>query len=93
MGFVVDKVTLGLVFSEYSNFFLHSLPSIIRSWYNMPNSGRRTMWTQASPHSKEFKKKELSQLRSKQEMILEGDVAVTWKLQRIEQSEGKEDKL
>jgi hypothetical protein len=33
----------------------HSSSSIIRGWYNRPNSGRRTKWTQVSPHPKELK--------------------------------------
>jgi hypothetical protein len=45
VGFVVDKVALGQVFSEYFGFpcqspfhqFLHKSPSpIIRGWYNRP---------------------------------------------------------
>jgi hypothetical protein len=30
--------------------------SIIRSWYNRPNSGRRTKWTQSHPTSRNYKK-------------------------------------
>jgi hypothetical protein len=56
MGFVVDKVALGQVFSEYFDFpyqfsfhrLLH-LSSIIWGWYNRPVSGRRIKWTQSHP--------------------------------------------
>jgi hypothetical protein len=50
VGFLVDKMALGHVLSEYfgfpanlhaTNFF--TIPSpIIRGWYNRPVSGRRT---------------------------------------------------
>jgi hypothetical protein len=30
----------------------HSSSSIIRGWYNRPNSGRRTKWTQSHPTSR-----------------------------------------
>jgi hypothetical protein len=33
------------------------LSSIIRGWYNRPNSGRHTKWTQSHPHPKKLKKK------------------------------------
>jgi hypothetical protein len=52
VGFVVDKVALGLAFSEYlvSPANLHSIKfSIIiitRAGYNRPISGRRAEWTQ-----------------------------------------------
>jgi hypothetical protein len=55
VGFVVDKVPLGQVFSVL-RFSLpivspptapHSSSSIIRGWYNGPDSGRRTKWTQS----------------------------------------------
>jgi hypothetical protein len=54
VGFVVDKVTLGLVFSEYfgspcqSSFhqLLHTHHLyIVRGWYGRPVSGRRAKWT------------------------------------------------
>jgi hypothetical protein len=35
----------------------HSLSSIIRGWYNRPNSGQRTEWTLVSPNPKKLKKK------------------------------------
>jgi hypothetical protein len=53
VGFVVNKVALGQVFSEYFGFpcqFLSS--SIIWGWYNRPISGRRTKWTQFYPASR-----------------------------------------
>jgi hypothetical protein len=34
-----------------------SSPSIIRGWYNRPNSGRRTKWTQSHPHPHETETK------------------------------------
>jgi hypothetical protein len=56
-GFVVDKVALGQVFSEYFDFlcqssihrllYIHHL--VIWGWYSMPISGRRTKWTQSHP--------------------------------------------
>jgi hypothetical protein len=53
---VVDKVALGLVFSEYFDFpcqfsFHQLLPysSVIRNWYNRPVNGRRPKWTQSRP--------------------------------------------
>jgi hypothetical protein len=51
LGFVVDKVALGQVFSEYFGFhrLLPRSSSIIRGWYNRPISGRRTKWTQSRP--------------------------------------------
>jgi hypothetical protein len=55
MGFVVDKVALGQVFSEYFGFLWQSpslaifIPpispqssSLIRGWYSRPVSGRST---------------------------------------------------
>jgi hypothetical protein len=38
--------------------------STIRGWYNRPISGRRTKWTQVSPHPQETTKKKGSCLRS-----------------------------
>jgi hypothetical protein len=56
VGFVVSKVALGQVFSEYFSYpyqsfhrLLHTSSSIIRGRYNRPNSGRRTMLTQIQP--------------------------------------------
>jgi hypothetical protein len=34
---------------------LHSSSSIIRGWYNRPNSGRRTKWTQLHPAPRNLK--------------------------------------
>jgi hypothetical protein len=63
----VEKVALGQVFSKYfgfpCQFSFHRLPLIIiiiiiiiiiRGWYNRPNSGRLTEWTQShrSPRNK-----------------------------------------
>jgi hypothetical protein len=60
VGFVVEKVALGQVFSEYFGFpcqfsfhrllhiHHHSSP-IIRGGYNRPISGRRAKWTQSHP--------------------------------------------
>jgi hypothetical protein len=51
-------MALGQIFSELLRFPLpilmtptatHSSSSIIRGWYNRPNSGRRTKWTQSHP--------------------------------------------
>jgi hypothetical protein len=47
----------GRFFSGYFGFpcqfsvhrLLHTLSSIIRGWYNRPNIGRRTKWTQSHP--------------------------------------------
>jgi hypothetical protein len=36
----------------------HSSSCIIRGWYDRPISGRRTKWTQVSPHPKEQKRKD-----------------------------------
>jgi hypothetical protein len=55
VGFVVDKVSLEQVYSEYFSFPLPILipptaphsSSIIRDWYNRPVGGRRTKWTQS----------------------------------------------
>jgi hypothetical protein len=56
----------GHIFSEYFGFpcqfsfhrLLHIHQSfIIRGWYNRPNSGRRTKWTQSLPTTKKLKKK------------------------------------
>jgi hypothetical protein len=35
-------------------------PSITRDWYNMPNSGRRTKWTQSHPNSWNWKENYVS---------------------------------
>jgi hypothetical protein len=54
MGFVVDKVALGQVFSEYFGFPPHStkfsIITITRGRSNRPFSGRRAEWTQFGPH-------------------------------------------
>jgi hypothetical protein len=57
VGFVVDKVALGQVFSEYfgfpcqSSFHQFSIIIIItRGRYNRPFSGRRAEWTQLGLH-------------------------------------------
>jgi hypothetical protein len=57
VGFEMDRVALGQVYSE--NFSLFSLPvvpptaphssSIIRGWYNRPNTGRHAKWTNHQP--------------------------------------------
>jgi hypothetical protein len=61
VGFVVDEVALGHVFSAYFGFPLpilipliapQSPSSIIWGWYNRPISGRRTKWTQSHPMRK-----------------------------------------
>jgi hypothetical protein len=68
VGFVVDKVVLEQVCSEYFGFLclsLHPLlnthhhpSSLINSvWYNRPNSGGRTKWTQTRLTLKKKKKK------------------------------------
>jgi hypothetical protein len=58
VGFMVDEVALGHVFSEYVGFPCkfsfypttpHSSSSIIQGCYNRPISGRRTKWTQSHP--------------------------------------------
>jgi hypothetical protein len=59
-GHVVDKVALGQAFSEYFDFpckfsfhqllHTHHQPSS-GGWYNRPNSGRCTRWTQYHPNS------------------------------------------
>jgi hypothetical protein len=62
VSFVVDKVVLGQVFSEYFDFPLPiRIPtiapqlSIIWGWYNRPISGRHTKWTQSHPTPREKK--------------------------------------
>jgi hypothetical protein len=58
VGFVVDKVALGRVFSEYFGFptNIHSnkfsIIIITRGRYNRPISDRRAEWTQldSNPH-------------------------------------------
>jgi hypothetical protein len=65
--FVVDKVALGQVFSEYFGLpcqfsfrrLLQSPSSIIWGWYNRPISDRRTKWTQSHPHPKKLKEKKI----------------------------------
>jgi hypothetical protein len=63
--FVVDKVALVQVFSEYFGFpcqfsfyevpiATYSSSSIIRGWYNKPVSGRRTKWTRSHPTPRIF---------------------------------------
>jgi hypothetical protein len=66
VGFVVDKVASGQVFSEYFGFPCHSFPNfsiltITRGRYNRPVSGRRAEWTQFGLHPPlcKFKKKKL----------------------------------
>jgi hypothetical protein len=56
VGFVVDKVALGQVFSEYFGFPCQSsfhqkftIITITRSRYNRPFRGRRAEWTQFHP--------------------------------------------
>jgi hypothetical protein len=56
VGFVVDKVALGQVFSEYFCFPANShstdcstLIYMNRGWYSRPVSGRRAEWTQSHP--------------------------------------------
>jgi hypothetical protein len=53
VGFVVNEVALGKVFSEYFGFPLEIITatsphssSIIRGWYNRQNTSQRTRWTQ-----------------------------------------------
>jgi hypothetical protein len=57
VGFVVDKVALGQVFSEYFGFPCHSsfnqfLSILITwSWHNRPTGGRSAEWTNwTEPH-------------------------------------------
>jgi hypothetical protein len=64
VGFVVDKVALGQVFSEHFGFLckfsfhrlLQNHCHIVWGWYNRPNSGRPTKWTQSHPTSKKTEK-------------------------------------
>jgi hypothetical protein len=58
MGFVVDKEAVGHVFCYYSSFhrLLHSSSSIVRGWYNRPNSGRRTSWIQSHHTPRNYKR-------------------------------------
>jgi hypothetical protein len=57
VGFVVDKVSLGRVSSEYFGFLcqfsfhrlLHTHHLSSEAGTNTPNSGRRTKWTQSHP--------------------------------------------
>jgi hypothetical protein len=57
VGFVVDKVAPGQVFSEYFGFPYHSfippkfsILTITRDRYNKPESGRHAEWTQFGLH-------------------------------------------
>jgi hypothetical protein len=45
VGFVVDKVAPGQVFSEYFHSTKFSILTITRGRYNRPVSGRRAEWT------------------------------------------------
>jgi hypothetical protein len=73
VGFVVDRVALGQVFSKYFGFPCqfsfpttdpHSSSSIIQDWYNRTISGRRTKMDSVSPHPKKLQKqKEQEQKR------------------------------
>jgi hypothetical protein len=55
VAFVVNKVALEQVFSEYFGLscqflfhrVLHTRACTVRGWYNRPVSGRRTKWTQS----------------------------------------------
>jgi hypothetical protein len=62
--FVVDKVALGQVFFKDFGVSYQLIPippiaphssssPIIRGWYDRPNSGRRTKWTQSRPIPRE----------------------------------------
>jgi hypothetical protein len=70
VGFVVDKVPLGQVFSEYFGFPANrhstkfSIIIITRVRYNRSFSGRRAEWTQFGLHHQlcEFKKKKYMQI-------------------------------
>jgi hypothetical protein len=52
VGFAVDKVVLGQVFSEYFGFPCQSYSTnfstiiLIRGWHNRPIGGRSAEWTQ-----------------------------------------------
>jgi hypothetical protein len=66
VGFVVDKVVLGQIFSEpilIPPTAPHS-SSIIQGWNNKPNSGRRKKWTQSHPTTKNLKKHTVRYLRT-----------------------------
>jgi hypothetical protein len=69
VGFVVDKVALGQVSSEYSGFScqfsFHRLLHIqnhLSSGYNRPISGRRSKWTHPYLHPKKLKTKLLYEI-------------------------------
>jgi hypothetical protein len=72
VGFVVDKVAPNTPYSS----------SIIRGWYNRPNSGRSTKWTQSHPTPRNKKKlvayfKILSQLWSGEAQITQEKILGT----------------
>jgi hypothetical protein len=60
MGYMVDKMALEQVFSEYfgfsSQFAFHDcftiIIIIIWGWYSRPSSGSSTKWTQSHPMRK-----------------------------------------
>jgi hypothetical protein len=64
VGFVVDKVALGQVFSEYfgfpcQSFHRFSIIIINWGWHNRPLSGRSVEWTLIPPPTMQIKKKAL----------------------------------
>jgi hypothetical protein len=65
VGFVVDKVTLWfpLPILISTTALQSSSSSIIQRWYDRPNSGRCTKWTQSQPHPKKKKTKKYSALK------------------------------
>jgi hypothetical protein len=68
VGFVVDKVALGQVFSQYFGFswqFLFPYKSVILGWYNRPVRGRRTKWTQSHTTKKKKIKKKVTETVNK----------------------------
>jgi hypothetical protein len=77
MGFVVDKVALGQVFSEYFGFPCRSFQRLLHtciihhpSWYSWSNSGRRTKWTQ-SHNTKRKKEVAVNRVALKTEISVE----------------------
>jgi hypothetical protein len=73
VGFVVDKAALGQVslstsvspvnsYSTDCSTVITIIIIIIWGWYNRPNSGRRTKWTQSQPVRKIKKKSYLNAL-------------------------------
>jgi hypothetical protein len=64
VGFVVEKLALGEVFTDWfglpCQFSFHRLAtpssSIIRGWHNRPISGARTKWPQSHPTPGNYKK-------------------------------------